>query len=76
MRNWIDYNEKLVSRGEILISTDVIQNWDKELAEMNHRKEGGKFLFPESFMKIVGCARAYFGLPYRQTEGLLRTMVI
>jgi len=24
-------------------------------------------------MKIVGYARVYFGLPYRQTEGLLRT---
>jgi hypothetical protein len=49
----------------------VIQKWDKELSEMNRNKEGRKFLFPESFMKIVGCARIYFGLPYRQTEGLL-----
>ncbi len=24
-------------------------------------------------MRIVGYARVYFGLPYRQTEGLLRT---
>jgi hypothetical protein len=40
---------------------------------MNCKKQGRKFLFPESFMKLVGYARAYFGLPYRQTEGLLRT---
>ena len=40
---------------------------------MNCKKQGRKFLFPESFMKIVGYARAYFGLPYRRTEGLLRT---
>jgi hypothetical protein len=73
MVDWHQYNEKLVRRGEILISDDVLQNWDKELAAMNSKKEGRRFLFPESFMKIVGYARIYFGLPYRQTEGLLRT---
>lgn len=73
MDNWKDYNEKLVRRGEILISYDVMQNWDKELAEMNRDKEGRKFLVPDSFIKIAGYASAYFGLPYRQTEGLLRT---
>lgn len=40
---------------------------------MNRNKEGRKFLFPDSFMKLVGYARVYLGLPYRQTEGLLRT---
>ncbi|MDE1728976.1 MAG: IS5 family transposase [Thaumarchaeota archaeon] len=73
MRNWIDYNEKLVRRYEIFISYDCFKSWDKELAEMNCKKQGRKFLFPDSFMKLVGYARAYFGLPYRQTEGLLRT---
>lgn len=73
MVDWHQYNEKLVRRGEILISDDVFKNWDKELAAMNQGKEGRRFLFPESFMRIVGYARAYFGLPYRQTEGLLRT---
>ncbi|MGI0069153.1 MAG: IS5 family transposase, partial [Nitrosopumilaceae archaeon] len=67
------YNEKLVRRGEILISYDVMKSWDKELAEMNRKKKGRRFLFPDSFMKIVGYAKVYFGLPYRQTEGLLRT---
>jgi len=73
MYDWHQYNERLVRRGEILISDDCFKNWDKELAEMNCRKQGRKFLFPESFMKIVGYAKVYFGLPYRQTEGLLRT---
>ncbi|MEM3006432.1 MAG: IS5 family transposase [Candidatus Nitrosotenuis sp.] len=73
MIEWNQYNEKLVRRGEILISGDCFKSWDKELAEMNRKKQGRKFLFPESFMKLVGYARAYFGLPYRQTEGLLRT---
>ncbi|MGI0066787.1 MAG: IS5 family transposase [Nitrosotalea sp.] len=73
MVDWHQYNEKLVRRGEILISYDVIKSWDKELAEMNRKKKGRRFLFPDSFMKLVGYAKVYFGLPYRQTEGLLRT---
>jgi hypothetical protein len=73
MYNWNQYNERLVRRGEIFISKDVIKSWNKELAVMNRGKKGRRFLFPDSFMKILGYARAYFGLPYRQTEGLIRT---
>lgn len=73
MIDWRQYNEKLVRRGEILISADVLQSWDKELAGMNRKKKGRRFLFPDSFMKVVGYAKIYFGLPYRQTERLLRT---
>ncbi len=57
MINWHQYNEKLVRRGEILISEDVLQGWDKELAVMNRRKQGRKFLVPDSFMKIAGYAQ-------------------
>jgi len=73
MYNWNVYNERLVRRGEIFISKDVIKSWNKELAVMNQNKRGRKFLFPDSFMEILGYARVYFGLPYRQTEGLIRT---
>ncbi len=38
---WSDYNESLVIRGEILLGFDVIDNWDKELEEMNRGKIGG-----------------------------------
>ena len=40
--NWNKYNESLVKRGEVLLDFDVIDNWDKELEEMNKDKEGGK----------------------------------
>ena len=35
---WSDYNEHLVRRGEILLGFDVIDNWNKELADMNRGK--------------------------------------
>ena len=40
---------------------------------MNRNKVGRKYQYPNSFMKILGYVRVYFGLPYRQTEGLIRT---
>ena len=72
MRNWKKYNEFLVRRGEILLDFDVIDNWDNELEGMNKGKEGRKFVYPDSFIKLLGYMRAYFHLPYRQTEGIVR----
>ena len=72
MRNWKKYNESLVKRDEILLDFDVIDNWDYELEKMNEGKEGRKFVFPDSFIKLLGYMRAYFHLPYRQTEGVVR----
>ena len=70
--NWNKYNESLVKRGEVLLDFDVIDNWDSELAGMNKDKEGRKFVYPDSFIKLLGYMRIYFHLPYRQTEGIVR----
>jgi hypothetical protein len=72
VRNWKNYNESLIRRGEVLLDFDVIDNWDYELEEMNKDKEGRKFVYPDSFIKLLGYMRAYFHLPYRQTEGVVR----
>ncbi|MGI9010537.1 MAG: IS5 family transposase [Nitrososphaeraceae archaeon] len=72
MRNWKRYNESLVRRGEVLLDFDVIDNWGTELTKMNNNKEGRKFVYPNSFIKLLGYMRAYFHLPYRQTEGVVR----
>ena len=72
VRNWKNYNESLVRRGEILLDFDIIDNWNHELEEMNKNKEGRKFVYPDSFIKLLGYMRTYFHLPYRQTEGVVR----
>ena len=70
--NWRNYNESLVKRGEVLLDFDVIDNWNTELEKMNKDKEGRKFVYPDSLIKLLGYMRAYFHLPYRQTEGVVR----
>lgn len=67
---WPDYNQSLVRRGEILIGFDVIDNWDAELKEMNKDKVGEPFSYPNTFLLLLGYAKVYFHLPYRQTEGI------
>src|SRR6476469_10712546 len=66
--NWPSYNQSLVRRGEILLGFDVIDNWDSELEEMNKDKVGEPFSYPDTFVLLLGYAKAYFHLPYRQTE--------
>lgn len=67
---WSVYNQSLVRRGEILLGFDVINNWDIELKEMNKDKVGEPFHYPNTFLLLLGYAKVYFHLPYRQTEGI------
>ena len=46
----------------------VINNWDTYLKKMNKDKVGEPFHYPNTFLLLLGYAKAYFHLPYRQTE--------
>jgi hypothetical protein len=69
---WSDYNQSLIRRGEILLGFDVIDNWHQELQHMNKGKVGEPFHYPNTFLLLLGYAKAYFHLPYRQTEGIVK----
>jgi hypothetical protein len=71
-RNWPEYNNKLVARGEINLDPRVLQNWDCELRRMNRHKEGHRFEFPDSFIHFVGILKTEFGFSYRKIIGLIR----
>ena len=49
-----------------------LDNWDNALDKINDGKEGASYRFPNSFVQLLGCMPAYFHLPYRQTEGVVR----
>jgi len=70
--DWPSYNRSLVRRGEILFSYGFLDEWDMVLAKMNENKKGRKFIYPESFILVIGYVRVYFHLPYRQTEGIIK----
>jgi IS5 family transposase len=72
-RNWKKYNKSLVRRGEIMLSFDAMEQWSTELKEMNRGKEGHQYVYPESFMEALGYCHLYLHLPFRQTEGLIKS---
>ncbi|MDY6985958.1 MAG: hypothetical protein SVE93_06115 [Candidatus Thermoplasmatota archaeon] len=59
-RNWREYNEKLVKRGELLISLDFLDSWDEELKEMDVKKRGRPYEFPEKFIQQPSCMCSFF----------------
>jgi hypothetical protein len=65
---WPSYNQSLVKGGELLLAFDIINNWDADLKEMNKDKIGEPFHYPNTFLLLLGYAKVYFHLPYRQTE--------
>jgi IS5 family transposase len=71
MTDWPTYNESIVRRGQVLLDFDVLDGWDLELSQMNLGKVGEPYDYPESFMQLLGYMRAYFHLPYRQTQGVV-----
>jgi transposase len=70
--DWKKYNKALVRRGEVILGFDVIDNWNNELEKMNDGKEGASYVYPHSFVQLLGYMRVYFHLPYRQTEGVVK----
>jgi IS5 family transposase len=73
-RNWKEYNESLVRRGEVLLDFDLLDEWNGELKRMNDGKEGAPFRYPEPFMRLLAYLHVLFHLPYRQEEGFVRSI--
>lgn len=71
--NWRKYNESLVHRGSITFwfSDDVIDQW---LHANDRPKVGRPFVYSDTAIECLLTLRELFQLPYRQTEGLGRSL--
>jgi len=70
-RNWKETNEKYIKRGEFFINPSFLDSWLDEINQMNKRKVGEPYLYPNSMIEFS----AYFhckGFDYRGCEGILR----
>lgn len=72
-RDWKGYNDALVRRGEILLNMGFVASWSSDLEAMNDGKEGARFRYPESFIKLLAVIHAYL-LPFRQLEGFTKAL--
>lgn len=71
--NWKQYNESLVRRGDITLWLDeeVLHSWQHENATP---KVGHPYLYSDVAIEALLTLRELFRLPYRQTEGLGRSL--
>jgi hypothetical protein len=72
-RNWKDYTEELICRGTFYLDFKWVKNWDHELAEMNEKKVGRPYEFPESLIKLQALWLQFIDL--RGVEGITRQVV-
>jgi len=73
IRCWPKVNETYVQRGVYLLDLEWVQNWDRELAEMNKGKRGALFKFPKSLIELQAIWTQYHS--YRVAEGITISLV-
>src|SRR5580658_1701215 len=71
--NWSKYNESLVQRGSVTFwfNEDVVSRWRHDNAQP---RRGHPFVFSDAAIECLLVLREAFQLPYRQTEGLGRSL--
>lgn len=72
--NWKKYNEALVNRGSLTLWLD-----EESLAAWSHAntevRRGRPFVYSDTAVECLLTLREVFRLPYRQTEGLARSVI-
>jgi len=71
-RNWKEYNEELVMRGYFYFNPEFLFKWDKEIKQMNTRKVGEPYIYPESMIKFLAVLHCKFD--FRTLEGFMRNL--
>ena len=71
-RNWSAYNESLIERGHILMDIGFIKSQRRELANMNKKKVGRPFLYPDSYVQFLAFIKIGFSISYRTVQGIVR----
>jgi len=72
--DWNAVDERLIGRGELLLSLDFLEGYDYELSVMNDGKVGRPFKLADGYVEFLMVVRCLFSMPYRQLEGFTRAL--
>ncbi|HLD19563.1 MAG TPA: IS5 family transposase [Candidatus Nanoarchaeia archaeon] len=72
-RNWKEYNQKLVKRGEFYINPQFLETWNKETKQMNAGKVGQPYFYPKSEIEFLAVLHAK-NFDYRALEGIIQSI--
>ncbi len=72
--NWPKYDKGLVDRGSLTVwlSPDALRSWTPR----RNGRRGGQRRYSDSAIALALQLRLVIGLPWRQTEGLLRSLFV
>lgn len=74
IKNWSQYNRALINRGNITL-------WFSSNLKLIHkntpdpRKRGGQKRYEDRYIELCCVLRKIFGLPFRQTEGMMQGII-
>jgi hypothetical protein len=71
---WRCVDERLIRRGELLLSLDFLESYDLELSVLNFGKVGRPYRVTYMYVVFLAVVRYLFGMPYRQLEGFTRAL--
>ncbi|MBS3064709.1 MAG: IS5 family transposase [DPANN group archaeon] len=71
-RNWAEYNEELVKRGEFYINPRFLETWNEEIKQMNAGKVGEPYLYPKSMIEFLAVLSPKYDV--RSLEGIMRAI--
>jgi len=72
--DWRLVDERLIRRGELLLSLGFLEGYDYELSVMNDCKVGRPFKITYGYAVFIAVVRYLFSMPYRQVEGFTRAL--
>jgi len=72
-RDWREVDKKYINRGEYLINPKFLGTWNDEIDELNKRKVGEPYFYPNSLIEFAGYFHAR-GFNYRECEGILKSL--
>ncbi|MCR6624651.1 MAG: transposase [archaeon YNP-LCB-024-027] len=72
--DWKRVDERLIRRGELLLSLDFLEGYDYELSLLNDGKVGRSFKITDRYIVFLAVVRYLFSMPYRQIEGFTRAL--
>jgi hypothetical protein len=66
--------DKYIQEGYLYFSFDFLESWEKELREINKKKNGKHFEYPDSMIKCCSRIKFAFQTGWRQVVGILSSL--
>ena len=71
-RDWVEYNSKLIKRGEWFFDFSFFESIPQELKRMNKNKVGRPYQYTNSFIEFESKLQPYFD--YRSIQGICESL--